>query len=98
VGERGGDQPGDVHPTYPCRTLPAEQRALLAQSFGDDQAEQSSDDRRLGYIGPGRAQNDGGSLRLGGGKRARNHVEGDGHSDTVTAPLEGADGTAAGST
>jgi hypothetical protein len=32
---------------------------------------------------------------LGGGKRARDHVEGEAHPEAVTDPLEGADGTAA---
>jgi len=37
VGERGGDQSGDVYLTYPCRTLPAEQRMVLqpVQRIGD---------------------------------------------------------------
>ena len=29
VGERAGDQPGDVHLAYPARTLPGEQRLIL---------------------------------------------------------------------
>jgi hypothetical protein len=29
VGERGGDQPGDVDLAYPARTLPGEQRPIL---------------------------------------------------------------------
>jgi hypothetical protein len=70
-------------------------RALLAQSFGDDQAEHSSDSRRLGHIGFGGALDDRGSLRLGGGKRARDEVEDPAHQEAATAPLEGADGTAA---
>ena len=70
-------------------------RALLAQSFRDDQAEQPSDSRRLGHIGFGGALNDRGSLRLGGGKRARDDVEDEAHQEAVTAQLEGADGTAA---
>ena len=70
-------------------------RALLAQSFRDDQADQRSDSRRLGHIGFGGALNDRGSLRLGGGKRARDHVEDEAHPEAVTARLEGADGTAA---
>ena len=36
-----------------------------------------------------------GSLRLGGGKRARDGVEEEAHPEAVTARLEGADGTAA---
>jgi hypothetical protein len=70
-------------------------RALLAQSFRDDQADQPSDSRRLGHIGFGCAPNDRGGLRLGSGKRARDDVEDEAHQDPVTAPLEGADGTAA---
>jgi hypothetical protein len=70
-------------------------RALLAQSFRDDQAEQPSDSRRLGHIGFGRALNDRGSLRLGGGKRSRDDEEEEAHQEAVTAPLDGADGTAA---
>jgi hypothetical protein len=69
--------------------------ALLAQSF-HDQADERSDSRRLGNIGFGGSLNDRGSIRLGGGgKRARDHVEGDAHQEAVTDPLEGADGTAA---
>jgi hypothetical protein len=70
-------------------------RALLAQSFRHDQAEQPSEIRRLGHIGIGRALNDRGSLRPGRGKRARDHKEDGIHHGAVTAPLEGADGTAA---
>ena len=32
VGERAGDQPGDVHLTYPARTLPGIQRVILQKS------------------------------------------------------------------
>ena len=32
VGERGGDQPGDVHLTYPARTLPGIQRVILEEA------------------------------------------------------------------
>jgi hypothetical protein len=42
-------------------------RALHAQSFRDDQADQPSESRRLDHIGFGRALNDRGSLRPGGG-------------------------------
>src|SRR4029450_79388 len=49
----------------------------------------------LGPIGSGRALNDRGSLRLGGGKRARDGVEEEAYPDAVTARLERADGTAA---
>jgi hypothetical protein len=46
-------------------------------------------------MGLGCAHDDRGSLRLGGRKRARDHVEGDAQSEAVTAPLEAADGLAA---
>jgi hypothetical protein len=52
--------------------------------------------RRLDHhMGLGCAHDDRGSLRLGGRKRARDHVEGDAQSEAVTAPLEAADGLAA---
>ena len=70
-------------------------RAVLAQSFGDDQADQRSDSRRVGHIGFGRALNDRGILRLGCGKGARDDVESDAHQEVVTGPLEGADAAAA---
>jgi hypothetical protein len=70
-------------------------RALLAQSFGDDQADHPSDSRRLSHIGFGRALNHRGSLRLGGGKRARDDVEDEAHTEAVTGPLEAVNGTAA---
>ena len=38
---------------------------------------------------------DRGSIGPGGGKRAGDHVEDEAHPEAVTAPLEGADGTAA---
>jgi hypothetical protein len=67
----------------------------FTQSFHGDQAERRSDGRRLGHRGFGRALNDRGSFRLGGGKRARDHVEDPAHQEAVTAPLKGADGTVA---
>jgi hypothetical protein len=71
-------------------------RALLAQSFGHDQADQPSEIRQLGRgIGFGRALNHRGSLRLGGGKRARDDVQDGAHQEAVTGPLEGADAVAA---
>ena len=45
----------------------------------------------MGFSG---AEDDRGSLRPGGGKRPRDHVEGDAHAEAVTAPLEAEDGTA----
>src|SRR5215218_4310925 len=42
-------------------------RALLAQSFRDDQADQWSNSRRLGHMGFSGALNHRGSLRPGGG-------------------------------
>src|SRR5215203_4866626 len=70
-------------------------RALLAQSFRDDQADQPSESRRLDHIGFGRALNDRGSLRLGGGKCAADNEEDEAHQEALTAPLECADGTGA---
>ena len=46
-------------------------------------------------MGFGGAEDDPRSIRLDGGQRARDHVEGDAHQEAVTAPLERADGTAA---
>ena len=46
-------------------------------------------------MGLGCAEDDCGSLRLDGGKRARDYVEGYAHQEAVPAPLEGEDGTAA---
>src|SRR5215207_142385 len=69
-------------------------RVLLAQSFRHE-ADQPSDCRRLGHIGFGRALNDRGSLRPGGGKRARDGVEDGIHREAVTAALEGVNGAAA---
>jgi len=69
-------------------------RALLAQSFRYDQADRSNVIQRLGQIGFGRTLNDCGNLGLAGGKRARDQVEHEDHHAAVTAPLEGANGTA----
>jgi hypothetical protein len=69
-------------------------RALLAQSFRHDQADRS-DSRRLDQIGFGRALNDRGGLRLGGGKRARDDLQDGPHPDAITGPLEGVNAVAA---
>ena len=70
-------------------------RALLAQSFRHDQAQQPSEIRQLAHIGFGRALNDRGSLRPGGGKRARDDVQDGAHQEAVTGPLEGVNAVAA---
>ena len=48
VGERGGDQPGDVHLAYPARTLPGEQRLIL------DEPQRLRDRGLMGLLDPRR--------------------------------------------
>ena len=69
-------------------------RTLFAQGCLHGGGDQLGSPRRVDHVGFGCAEDDCGSFRLCGGKRARDHVEGDAQPEAVTAPLEAADGVA----
>jgi hypothetical protein len=75
LGEGIGDGLVPVH----VRSAGAQfARALFAQGSRDSGGDQLRSPRRLDpQVGLRCAQDDRGILRLGGGKRARDHVEGD---------------------
>ena len=92
VGEGVGDGLVPVHARALSAAFPC---ALFAQNLRHDQTDHLGEYRRLDHAGFGGALDDRGGLRPRAGEGARDDVEDGAHLETVTAPLEAADGTAA---
>ncbi len=70
-------------------------RARIAEGSRDGRAACQGEHRRLNHVGFGGALDDRGSLGPSGGKRAGDQVEDEAHSEAVSEPLEGVNGSAA---
>jgi len=92
LGDGVGDGLVQVHFRPPRAEFPC---ALITQGCRHDRGDQISSPLRLDYVGFGGTLDNRGSLRLSGSKRVRDHMEGDGHPEVVTAELQAPNGTAA---